>query len=251
MSFVDSALPSKSFFLNMDTLFDIQSESVTPVAQERFVFLGSCFDLSQRSVVELEKEMFIMARKARFNAPMDSALFLAEFAGKLRQAKACENFSENLLKFCIQTFSKYFVSVYLPIDRDLTDLLSNPDVKPEDADNVLDRAMCLLRSWKNLENDIPDISARAFLSKVELLEKWRTSKSSSESLSKSTSSPNLTLAQQCFHRYRYSVDLLPGSMSFESLKALDRSVPTDGEMFSPRGSRVPSSPRIRSSSPAY
>jgi hypothetical protein len=157
--------------------------------------------------VDLEKDLFITAKKSR-HRKNDVGVFLVEFASKLRHAKCAENFSEHLLKYATGCFVRLFMTVYEPLNADLSKLLASTEPLGDDVvDDVLDRAMYLLRSWKNLENDIPGISARNFLNKVELVEKWRfgakeLSQEKGSGMHRVTSTPNLSQAAQSFHRHR-------------------------------------------------
>lgn len=174
----------------------------------------------KKAVVDLEKEMFILCKKSQFRrrAKQDSGGFLVDFAAKLRLSKSTEGFSENLLQHCIRVFEKYFMSVYLPLVNEIEVMLSemgisaSPLETEEELDELLERAMNLLRSWKNLENDIPRASAKAFLGKVELLEKWRHPweieqiQEKSIGLPRVVSSPCLSEAQLSFHRHGVAKD---------------------------------------------
>jgi hypothetical protein len=109
--------------------------------------------------------------------------------------------------------------LYEPVNAELSQILASTDDDfPDDkVDDVLDRAMYLLRSWKNLENDLPEISAKNFLNKVELVERWRLgikiesspSTNQGSGMHRVTSTPNLSHAAASFHRHRSNEGLTP------------------------------------------
>jgi hypothetical protein len=160
-------------------------------------------------VIDLEKELFIISKKSKYRKS-DIGVFLVEFASKLRMAKCAESISEYLLSYAVSCFVKLFMSLYEPVNHELSEILkSTSDDIPEDrVDDALDRAMYLLRSWKNLENDLPGISAKAFLNRVELVERWRLgvqtepSPTPTSGMHRVTSTPNLSHAAASFHRHR-------------------------------------------------
>ncbi len=137
-------------------------------------------------------------------------MFLVEFASKLRMAKCAENISEFLLAYAVSCFVRLFMTLYEPVNNELSEILksTNDNISEDKVDDALDRAMYLLRSWKNLENDLPGISARSFLNKVELVERWRLgvqvepSPTPVSGMHRVTSTPNLSHAAACFHRHR-------------------------------------------------
>lgn len=171
--------------------------------------------------IHLEQELARLARKLTSQVnhkehDYPSVFRIVEFASRIRLAKACDDVSEPLLRYAIQVFRIAFMLVY---DTLLTALCSwTPDTVS--LDHTLEDALHLLRSWKNLENDLPRADLHTFLAKTEALEQHlfqctvnddehsaaqcecaSTAIMRGKGLRKVYSMPELSRAQQSFYRH--------------------------------------------------